>query len=199
MSYTAIRLNISDGQKRRVKQALKSNDTLTLRFDNNDLKGGDDLILLTKTQINNIRKAVMSGKGANIKMSKTQIKRNIATEGGFLGALLGAAARFLPMIATKVLPALGVGALSGLASTGVQKAFGDGLYIKKGGCVCQIEPSGDGLYLKAMPKDTLGVKGDGLYLKKGRQTNPVGSGIVEKIPIIGPLVSPILKMFGLNI
>ena len=42
---------------------------------------------------------------------------------------------------------LGVGALSGLASTGVQKLIGNGLYLKKGGCVRQIETDESGLYL----------------------------------------------------
>ena len=45
-------------------------------------------------------------------------------------------------------PALGVGALSGLASTGVQKAMGSGLYLRKGGLVSQVETDGHGLYLK---------------------------------------------------
>ena len=52
------------------------------------------------------------------------------------------------MIAKTVLPALGVGALSGLASSGVQKAMGSGLYLKKGGLVSQVETDGHGLYLK---------------------------------------------------
>ena len=102
-------------------------------------------------------KAYESGKGVAIKMSKTQLAHNMKVEGGFLGALAGLAARFLPMIAKTVLPALGIGALSGLASTGVQKAMGsasgaglcsgNGLYLKKGGCVCQLETDGRGLYL----------------------------------------------------
>ena len=45
------------------------------------------------------------------------------------------------------LSALAVGALSGLASTGIQKLIENGLYLKKGGRVCQIETDGEGLYL----------------------------------------------------
>ena len=56
-------------------------------------------------------------------------------QGGFLPLLDGLASQALPFLNGTVLPALGVGALSGLASTGVQKLVGDGLYIKKGGCV----------------------------------------------------------------
>ena len=57
--------------------------------------------------------------------------------------------RFLPMLAAlipfltgTVLPAYGVEELLGLASTGVQKLIGNGLYLKKGGRVCQIETDG---------------------------------------------------------
>ena len=62
---------------------------------------------------------------------------------GFLPALSG----LIPFLTGTILPALRVGALSGLASTGVQKLVGNGLYLKKGGSVCQIETDGKGLYL----------------------------------------------------
>ena len=52
-------------------------------------------------------------------------------DGGFLPALAG----LIPFLTGTVLPALGVGALSGLATTGVQKLIGNGLYLKKGGSV----------------------------------------------------------------
>ena len=68
-------------------------------------------------------------------MSAQQLKHNTKIESGFLGMLAGLAATASVMIAKTVLPALGVGALSGLASSGVQKAMGSGLYLKKGGCV----------------------------------------------------------------
>ena len=54
----------------------------------------------------------------------------------------------IPFLTGTVLPALGVGALSELASTGVQKLIGNGLYLKKLGSMCQIETDGKGLYLE---------------------------------------------------
>ena len=78
-----------------------------------------------------------------IKMSKTQLAHNMKIQGGFLPALAG----LIPFLTGTVLPALGVGATSGLASTGVQKLIGNGLYLKKGGRVCQIETDEEGLYL----------------------------------------------------
>ena len=65
-----------------------------------------------------------------------------------------------------VLPALGVGASSGLASTGVQKVIGNGLYLKKGGRVCQIETDGEGLYLGPARGKGFETVGNGLYLMK---------------------------------
>lgn len=67
--------------------------------------------------------------------------------GGFLGTIAALASRALPMIASKLLPALGIGAVTGLASTGVQKMLGSGLYLKKGGVIYYIEPRGEGLFL----------------------------------------------------
>ena len=68
-------------------------------------------------------------------MSKTQLAHNMKIKGGFLPAL----AALIPFPTGHVLPALGVGVLSGLASTGVQKLIGNGLYLKKGSGMCRIE------------------------------------------------------------
>ena len=56
-------------------------------------------------------------------------------------------AGLIPFLTGTVLSALAVGALSGLASTGVQKLIGNGLYLEIGGRVCEIENDGRGLYL----------------------------------------------------
>ena len=87
---------------------------------------------------------------------------------GFLPLLAGLASQALPFLTGTVLPALGVGALSGLASTGVQKLVGNGLYIKKGRCVCEVETDGRGLYEPTSGKG-FSKLGDGLYLKKRRK------------------------------
>ena len=96
----------------------------------------------------------------------------------------------IPFITGHVLPALRVGALSGLASSGVQQLIGNGLYLNKGGCVCRIETDGKGLYLgPASGKGSENV-GNGLYLmKQGRLYD--GSGLIlgpntpfKNIPIL---------------
>ena len=64
-----------------------------------------------------------------------QLAHNMKTEGGFLPAL----ARLISFLTGTVLPALGVGALSGLAGTGVQKLIGNESYLKNGSGVCRLE------------------------------------------------------------
>ena len=54
-------------------------------------------------------------------MSKTQINHNLKVTGGFLPLLAGLDAKAIPILTGTVLPALATGALSGLASTGVNK------------------------------------------------------------------------------
>ena len=118
-------------------------------------------------------------------------------EGGFLGMLAGLAARALPFLATAaktILSHLGIGALSGVANAGVQKLMGNGLYLKKRGCVCKVETDGKGLYLD--PADGKGLKffGDGVNLKQGDQIVD-GQGLLlgpnspfKNIPILGLLL-----------
>ena len=99
-------------------------------------------------------------KGMTIRMSKAQLAHNMKIEGGFLSALAG----LIPFLTRTVLPALGVGGLSGLASTGVQELIGNGLYLKKGSGVCQIETDGEGLYLEPASGKGFETVGNGLYL-----------------------------------
>ena len=101
-------------------------------------------------------------KGLTIRMSKTQLAHNAKIEGGFLPALAG----LIPFLTGTVLPALEDGALSGLASTGVQKLIGNWLYIKKGSGVCRIETDGDGLYLGPASGKGFETVGNGLYMMK---------------------------------
>ena len=154
-------------KKEKLQHALKANwPTISIRLNHKDLKD-NDILAITRSQAKKLAKAHEDGKDITIRMSSKQLKHNIKVEGGFLGLLAGLAARALPMLAKTVLPALGVGALSGLASSGVQKAMGSGLYLKKGGMVSQVETDGEGLYLKPYKGKALKGHGNGLYLKQG--------------------------------
>ena len=75
-----------------------------------------------------------NGTGADIKISKTQI-RKVAKQGGNLfSSLASLGARVLPYAVkgfSKAVPALATGAVSALGSLGIDKIFGKGMYIPK--------------------------------------------------------------------
>ena len=160
--YTNIKMRISEDQKDKIKKAIESNSKfITIRFGYTDLYG-EDVIALTKSEVDRLVKAYEEKKGITIRMSKTQLAHNSKIEGGFLPALAG----LIPFLTGTVLPALGVGALSGLTSSGVQKLIGNGLYLKRGGSVCQIETDGKGLYLGPASGKGFENIGNGHYLMK---------------------------------
>ena len=192
--YINVKVNISEGQKEKLQHAIKANClAVSIRLGHEDLQC-NDILAVTHSQANKLAKAHENCKGITIRMSSKQLKHNTKIEGGFLGLLAGLAARALPMIARTVLPALGVGAHSGLASSGVQKAMGSGLYLKKGGLVSQVETDGHGLYLKPYEGKGLQSYGDGLYLKQGGKLYD-GKGILlgpnspfANIPTLGAIL-----------
>ena len=100
----------------------------------------------------------------------------------------------IPFLTGTVLPALGVGALSGLASTGVQKLIGNGWYLKKGDSVCRIETDGEGLYLGPRSRKGFETVGNGLYLMKqgglydGRGLILGPNSPFKNIPILGMIL-----------
>ena len=200
--YVKVKVNISEGQKQKLQTALQVGGPVSIRLTYEDLNGGD-VLALTNSQVNKITNAYEGGKGVTIKMSKTQLVHNMKVEGGFLGLLARAAARtiapilsktVLPFIAKTVLPALGVGALTGLASSGVQKVMGQGLYLKKGGCVCQVDLiDGEGLYLRSVSGSSFSQYGNGLYIKRGGQLYD-GRGLLSQIPIFGPILDSLASL-----
>jgi len=209
--YTNVRLRVSEDPKAKIRNALNSGaDSISIRLKPEDFTG-EDLLALTQTQVNKLKKAYESNKGATIKISKTQIKHNLKVTGGFLLLLAGIAAKAIPILTGTVLPALATGALSGLASTGVNKIMGSGMgqkiYLKKEGSIYTMLPQGEGLYLKpyrgkgstALRKS---IVGDGLYIKSGTgfvdgrglllgQNNPI-SNMLSNIPILGPILGTLL-------
>ena len=195
--YKSVNVNLSENQINKLQQAVKANCAATsIKLGYDDLDG-DHTILLTNGQYNKLQNARDRGKGLTVRMSSRQLKHNVKTEGGFLGALLpmlGTVARVagpaLMGVAKKTLPHLATGALSGLASTGVSKLFGNGLYLKKGGTIAQVETDGQGVYLRPYKGKGLGSRGNGLYLKQGKNIYD-GSGILTSIPIIGDILKTI--------
>ena len=192
--YINVKVTISEGQKEKLQHAIKAGcSAVSIRLGHEDLQG-NDIIAITNSQAKKMTKAHENGKDITIRMTSKQLKHNTKIEGVFLVLLAGSAATALPMLAKTVLPALGVGALSELASSGVQKAMGSGLYLKKGGLVSQVETDGHVLYLKPYKGQGLQSYGDGLYLKQGGELYD-GKGLLlgpnspfANIPILGAIL-----------
>ena len=195
--YNKVNVNLTENQIKKLDHELSANcASISLKLGKNDLDGEYPLYL-TNSQYNKLQNAREQGKNLTIRMSSRQLKYNMKTEGGFLGALLPvlagvgrAVAPALLGVAKKAVPALATGALSGLASTGVSKLFGNGLYLKRGGMIAKIETDGEGLYLRPYKGKGLGSRGNGLYLKQGKRITD-GSGILTSIPIIGDILKTI--------
>ena len=195
--YISVNVNLTENQIQKLRQAINANCSATsIKIGADDLDG-DHTIFLTKAQYKKLQNAKDQGKGLTIRMSSRQLKYNVKTQGGFLGALLpvlaGVGRAVAPAVmglAKKALPHLATGALSGLASTGVSKLFGNGLYLKKGEMIAQVETDGQGLYLRPYKGKGLGSRGNGLYLKQGKNIYD-GRGILTSIPIIGDILKTI--------
>ena len=129
--YINTKVNLSEGQKEKFQRAYKANCSLVSILLNHDDLKGNDVLAITKTQAKKLDKAYKNGTGVTIRLSSKQLKHNSKVEGGFLGLLAGLAARALPMLAKTVLPALGVGALSGLDSKRVCKKLWDRVFTSR--------------------------------------------------------------------
>ena len=191
--YKNANVNLMENQIQKLRNSINANCAATsIKLGRNDLEG-EHALKLTNSQFNKLQRAKEQGKGITIRMNSKQLKHNLKTEGGFLGLLAGLAARALPAIAgiaKNVIPTIATGALSGLASSGVSKLLGNGLYLKKGGLIAKVETDGEGLYLKPYKGRGLSSHGNGLYLKKGGEIYD-GSGLLSNITIVGDILKAI--------
>ena len=125
-SYFEYKVNLTDNQKRNLASAMNSKSPLTLRIKHVNLTGNDEL-MLTKTQLKRIQKSLNNGTGADIKISKTQIRKVPKQGGSLFSTLASLGTRVLPYAVkglTKAAPALATGAISALGSLGIDKIFG---------------------------------------------------------------------------
>ena len=59
-NYHQHGVSLSNGQRQRLAKAYNNNSAITLRLSSNELTGPDQL-MLTRTQINEIKKAMSQG------------------------------------------------------------------------------------------------------------------------------------------
>ena len=135
--YISANVNLTDNQIQKLRQSINANCAATsIKIGADDLDG-DHTIFLTKAQINKLENARGRGKGLTIRMSSKQLKHNVKTQGGFLGALLpmlaGVGRMVAPAllgVAKKVVPALATGALSALHKFNVKPIYNPAKSIK---------------------------------------------------------------------
>jgi len=189
MGYCEIIGNVPQAQKQKIMNAYRSGKGCTIKL---PLESGNDKLAVTKTQNDNIVKAMNANKkNVTLEMSPSLVKTNASMSGGFLGPLLGIATSVLPTLLKTIIP----GVLAGAASAGVERAIkGKGLYLKKGGCVCSVDSNSNGsITLKPVAPSSL-MKGNGLYLKQG-SSYVRGEGLIlgpnspfKNIPLLGMLL-----------
>ena len=85
--YTNVKLRITEGPKDKLKKAFESNCrsiTIRLTF---SVMHDEDIIAITNSQIDRLVEYYEEKKGITIKMTNTQLARNMKIESGFLPAL----------------------------------------------------------------------------------------------------------------
>ena len=130
--YNSLNVKLSNPKLNKFKSAIKNETEVVLRLSSNMIGGNETnfphKLLLTNTQVSNLRKAFSSHLSADIKLSKTQLSKMIQSE-GFLGRLLGPLLKTgLPLIknlikplAKSVLTPLGLTAAASAADAGIHK------------------------------------------------------------------------------
>ena len=94
-NYHSYGVRLSQGQLQNLSRAYNNNSAITIRLANDELSGPDKL-MLTKTQINKLKKAKSQGVGSDIKISKTQIRKAIKQGGSVWSNLIPLGTRALP-------------------------------------------------------------------------------------------------------
>ena len=128
--YIPYGVTLSQNQRLKLAKALemRPRQGITIRLSHSELTGPDEL-MLTKTQIGRIGKALSSGKGVDIKISKTQIGKVVKKGGSLFSSLAALVPTLLPkamQVASKVVPGLAMGALGSLGNFTMDKILGQG-------------------------------------------------------------------------
>ena len=127
-TYIPHGVTLSQNQRVKLAKALEKREPITIRLSHSELTGPDEL-MLTKTQIGRINRGLTSGKGVDIKISKTQIGKVVKKGGSLFSSLAALVPTLLPkamQVASKVVPGLAMGALGSLGNFTMDKILGQG-------------------------------------------------------------------------
>ena len=118
-----INVTLTENQKKKLSKAFHNRETITLRLTKDALNGSDTL-LVPSTTVKRLEKNRMMNKGMEIKLVKTNIRKQVG--GSLLSSILTLGRTFGPTLAKT----LGLSALAGAASEGasqiVKKISGKG-------------------------------------------------------------------------
>ena len=107
-TYIEYGVNLTPYEKSKLASAIRNKSLPTFRLKHSQLRGSDEM-MLTSRQITKIEKSLALGKGADIKISRTQIGRSVKQGGNLFTSLASLGARLLPLAmrgVSKVAPAL---------------------------------------------------------------------------------------------
>ena len=181
--YKPVKVHIPEKVYEKLKALLMRDKVMPIKI---DLIDGNDVLLLTPSQVSKMEHAKKLGKKSiTLRFSRRQVRANVKHEGGFLATLMSMATKVLPMLLT----GLASGLIGGLAEKAISK--GSGLYLgKRGRGVSRIHlVEGGGLYLSPLfyPEEYY----DGLYMTHEDKMYK-GSGLIlgqnspfRNIPILG--------------
>ena len=109
-----INVKLSENQKKNISDAYRKRETIVIRLTNKSLHGKDTLNV-PATVKNRLEKNRKENKGMEIKLSKTNIRKQVG--GSLLTSILALGRAFAPTIAKTI----GLSALAGAASTGASE------------------------------------------------------------------------------
>ena len=109
-----INVTLSENQKTKLSKAFHNRETITLRLKNDALNGSDTL-LVPSTIVKRLEKNRTMNKGMEIKLVKTNIRKQVG--GSLLSSILSLGRTFGPTLAKT----LGLSALAGVASEGASQ------------------------------------------------------------------------------
>ena len=119
-----INVTLSENQKKKLSKAFHNRETITLRLSKDALNGSDTL-LIPVTTFNRLMKNRSLKNGMEIKLAKTNIRKQVG--GSLLSSILTLGRTFGPTLAKTI----GLSALAGAASEGasqiVKKISGKGV------------------------------------------------------------------------
>ena len=171
-TYHPYKVNLSEGQKKKLEKAFKANCAVSLRLSENQTSGNDEL-MLTANQKKRIAKAAALGKGVELKISKTQIRKVMKQGGSLFSAIISLARSLAPTLAKT----LGLSALAGLATEGASQV------AKK--------ISGTGGFL--IPQDKIQKRIDNKHLLTNKQKQEILAALQSGGQVV---VKPTVKQSG---